>query len=160
VLNQNYEPLSLCTVKRAVVLLILNKAETVVERDGKKVRSQYLEINVPSVIRIKRYINFRPYNVPLNKKNIMKRDNYRCQYCGKKGKDMTIDHVIPRERGGKDTWENLVTSCKECNVKKGNRTPKEAGMKLLKKPKKPTYFHILFSEAEIPDENWKPFLFL
>lgn len=159
-LNQNYEPLSLCTVKRAVVLLILNKAETVVERDGKKVRSQYLEINVPSVIRIKRYINFRPYNVPLNKKNIMKRDNYRCQYCGKKGKDMTIDHVIPRERGGKDTWENLVTSCKECNVKKGNRTPKEAGMKLLKKPKKPTYFHILFSEAEIPDENWKPFLFL
>ncbi|MEN3045113.1 MAG: HNH endonuclease [Candidatus Hydrothermales bacterium] len=143
-----------------MILLILNKAESVVNRDGKKIRSCYLEINVPSVIRIKRYVNYRPKEVPINKRNIIKRDKSTCQYCGKKSNDMTIDHVIPKDKGGKDTWENLVTCCKDCNMKKANRTPKEAGMKLIKKPKKPNYFHILFSEEEIPDENWKPFLFI
>lgn len=140
-------------------MIILNKAELVIERNGKKIRSQYLEFSVPSVIRIKRYISFRIYNVPLNKKNIMRRDKYTCQYCGAKDKELTIDHIIPKERGGKDTWENLVTSCKRCNAMKGNRTPKEAGMKLLRKPRKPSYFHILFSEDNIPDPAWKPFLF-
>ncbi|MEO0255058.1 MAG: HNH endonuclease [candidate division WOR-3 bacterium] len=142
------------------MLILLKKAECVVSKNNKKIRSQYIQIDVPSVIRIKRYINYRPYNVPINKRNIMRRDKYTCQYCGKKGSDLTIDHVIPKDRGGKDTWQNLVTCCKECNLKKGNRTPREAGMKLIKKPKKPTYFHILFSEEEIPDENWKPYLFL
>lgn len=160
VLNQNYEPLSVCNVKRAIILIYLKKAECVVSKNGKLIRGEKISFEVPSIIRILRYIKFRPFDVPLTRKNVLKRDGYQCQYCGTREGPMTVDHIIPKTRGGKDEWTNLVCACVKCNNKKGNRTLKEAGMKLLKKPRKPTRFHLMFARTKLPDSRWKKFLFL
>ncbi len=159
VLNGNYEPLNITTVKRAVVLLFTGKAEIILPYDGEVMRSQYLEISKPSVIRLSRYVKVQRREVPLTKKNILRRDNYTCQYCGAREGNMTVDHVIPKVLGGKDTWENLVCACVSCNNRKGNRTPEQAGMKLLRKPKRPNYFLFRFRSTRLPDERWKAFLF-
>jgi len=95
----------------------------------------------------------------LNRKNILKRDGYKCAYCGRSDLPLTIDHVIPRSHGGKDTWENLVAACYRCNNKKGNRTPAEAEMPLLIKPYTPTHIMFLVNSVNRLDETWKPFLF-
>lgn len=159
VLNGNYEPLNITTVRRAVTLVFVGKAEVVVPRDGEVLRAEKAELPVPSVVRLARYIRFRRKEIPLTKRNILKRDGYRCQYCGTTQGPMTVDHVIPKRLGGEDSWENLVAACFKCNNKKGDRTPEEAGMKLLSKPRKPNYFIFHFAQ-ELPDERWKPFLFL
>ena len=159
-LNQNYEPVSIIRAKKAIVLIFLGKAEIVEKYDGVKIRSPSTEIPLPSIVRLYRYVNIHRREIPLTKKNVLKRDNYTCQYCGKRKGTMTVDHVIPKRLGGKDTWENLVCACIECNTKKGDRTPEEAGMKLLKKPAKPTYFQLLYSRITLPDEKWKQYLFL
>jgi 5-methylcytosine-specific restriction endonuclease McrA len=102
-----------------------------------------------------------PYKrIDLSRKNILKRDNHRCQYCGKKTLDITIDHIMPKSRGGIDTWDNLVAACVRCNNRKGNRTPDEAGMKLLSKPRRPN--HIMFLKQYIgrTEDSWRPFLFM
>ncbi len=159
VLNQNYEPLTISTVKRAVILLYSQKVE-MVEQYEATIHSVSMSMVCPSVVRLRHYI-YKPYrDVPLNRKNIMKRDNHTCQYCGKNSRPMTIDHVIPKSFGGKDTWENLVCACLKCNSKKGNRTPEAAGMKLLRKPKKPTHlFFLQISAGKIP-QKWRPYLFI
>lgn len=160
VLNQNYEPINISTTRRAITLLVVGKAESVINYDGVFYRSEKLSVARPSVIRLKRYIRFRRREIPLTKKNILRRDHYTCQYCGSREGPMTIDHVIPKRLGGRDTWENLVCACLKCNNKKGDRTPEEAGMKLLRKPRKPNYFLFLFNGENLPDPRWKPFLFL
>jgi len=160
VLNQNYEPLNICNIRRAVVLVYLNKAEIVVSYDGERLRSERISFPKPSVVKLMRYIRFGRKEVPVTKKNILRRDNYTCQYCGKKDGNMTVDHVIPKRLGGEDSWENLVCACLDCNNKKGFRTPEEAGMKLLKKPRRPHYLTFLLNGKGIPDERWKPFLFM
>lgn len=134
-LNSSYEPLHICSWKRAIILLIKGKAETV-ERNGKNLGSGW---HLPLVIRLLYYVKIPHKDIPLTRRNIMHRDNYTCQYCGKKS-DLTIDHVIPRSRGGKDTWDNVVIACLRCNVLKGSRTPKEAGMELKTKPCRPFNF--------------------
>ena len=159
-LNQNYEPMSICSARKAVILLYLGKAEIVERYDSLMVRSVSTEIPLPSVLRLDRYVPIPRKRILLSRKNILKRDRFRCQYCGAKGKPLTVDHVIPRERGGPDTWENLVAACVACNTKKGNRTPEEAGMKLLKVPKKPNYLHFIQNFFGTIDERWKPYLFL
>ncbi len=159
VLNSNYEPLNVSTMRRAIRLLVLQKAEMVYSYDGQVIRSSSRAFPKPSVIRLKYYIGIRR-EIPLTKRNILKRDNYTCQYCGRRDLPLTIDHVIPKRMGGKDTWENLVCACVECNNKKGDRTPEQAGMKLLKKPRKPSYIVFLVSGLKIPDARWKPFLFM
>ena len=90
----------------------------------------------------------------------MRRDDHKCQYCGKKNVEMTVDHIIPKSKGGADSWENLVTACVKCNNIKGNRTPEEIGMKLHSKPRKPN--HILFLKLAIGamEDDWRPFLFM
>jgi 5-methylcytosine-specific restriction endonuclease McrA len=98
--------------------------------------------------------------IELSRKNIIRRDNYRCQYCGKKTSTLTIDHVIPKSRGGTDTWDNLVAACVKCNNKKGNRTPSEANMPLLKKPRKPNHIMFLKQFMGTIDDSWRPFLFM
>ena len=159
ILNQNYEPLAISTVKRAVVLLYTQKVE-MVERYESEIHSISLSMPCPSVIRLHSYI-YKPYrDVALNRKNIMKRDNHTCQYCGKNSRPMTIDHIIPKSFGGKDTWENLVCACTKCNAKKGNRTPEMAGMKLLRKPKKPSHLFFLQISAGKPPSTWRPYLFI
>ena len=159
VLNQNYEPISIVNVKKAILLLFLNKAE-MVEELGDKLRSINLEFAFPSVVRIKNYIR-RPYReVVLNRKNIHRRDRHICQYCGKNHSPMTVDHVVPKQFGGKDTWENLVCACIKCNNKKGNRTPEQANLYLIRKPTKPSHLFYLQYLITKPQETWRPYLFM
>lgn len=114
----------------------------------------------PSVIRISKYIKVPYKKVILSRKNILRRDNYKCAYCGRSDLMLTVDHVVPKARGGSDSWENLVTACTRCNNIKGDRTPEEANMKLLIKPFKPS--HIIFIKNIVSkiDEKWKPYLYL
>ncbi|MGB9702325.1 MAG: HNH endonuclease [Candidatus Kapaibacteriota bacterium] len=98
-------------------------------------------------------------NIDLTRKNIMKRDGMQCQYCGKKHIQLTVDHILPKSRGGKDEWENLVTACYECNNKKGNRTPEEAGMKLLSIPKRPNPLSFIKNNLTARENSWKDYLF-
>ena len=133
VLNANYSPMTVCTAKRAITLYFLNKID-VLSNYGEKVHSPSTVLELPSVIKIKTYIKNNSMAVEISRKNILVRDNYTCQYCGKQNKSLTVDHVIPKFRGGQDTWENLVAACKECNQTKGERNSEEAGMPLAKKP--------------------------
>ena len=117
VLNSSYEPLMICSLRRAIKLIFQQKV-MLVERYGFDIHSVSQSFPCPSVVRVDHYIH-RPYQKPiLNKKNILKRDGYVCQYCGKNSQPMTIDHVIPRSFGGKDGWGNLVCACEKCNAKK------------------------------------------
>jgi 5-methylcytosine-specific restriction endonuclease McrA len=160
VLNQNYEPLSVCSVRRAVVLLYLGKAQMIERRDGDTVRSVSWSIPVPSVVRIGFYIRVPQKRVLLTRKNIAKRDGHRCQYCGETGGSMTVDHIIPKIYGGKDNWENLVCACIKCNNLKGNRSPEEAGMRLLRTPKRPNHITFIQQFIGISDQRWRRYLFV
>ncbi len=160
VLNQSYEPISICSPKKAMILIFLFKADLVAKKRGKVVRSPSKAFPFPSVIKLSSYVRVPYRKVELSRKNIMRRDSNSCQYCGTKKGQLTIDHIIPKSRSGSDTWDNLVTACVKCNNKKGNKTPEEANLHLLKRPGKPN--HILFIKqfAGKVDDNWKPFLFM
>ncbi len=158
-LNQSYEPLTVCNVKKAVILMYLGKAEIVAEKKEMAIRSASTRLPWPTVIRLNFYVKVPFQKVMLNRKNILKRDGYKCAYCGRSDLPLTIDHVIPRSKGGGETWENLVAACYRCNNKKGNRTPKEAGMPLLIKPYRPSHIMFLKNSVNRLDEAWKPFLF-
>jgi len=159
VLNQNYEPIAICNVKKAVILVYLGKAE-IVESFDRQIRSVSFSMPFPSVVRLQIYI-YRPYTaVILNRKNVLKRDHYTCQYCSKKNVPLTVDHIIPKQYGGKHTWENLICACVRCNNKKGNRTPEQAEMKLLKRPQKPSRLFFLQFYIETPHDSWRPYLFM
>ena len=160
VLNRNYEPLSVCSVRRAVVLIYLGKAELVETLDGIKLRSVSQNLSVPSVVKLGFYIKVPPKNVILSRKNIIKRDGHRCQYCAETRAPMTVDHVVPKIYGGKDTWENLVCACIKCNNLKGDRAPEKAGFKLLKIPKKPNQITFIQHFIGISDDRWRRYLFL
>ncbi len=144
VLNASYEPLNVCSWRRAVVLIFKGKAEQI-EHNGKVI---YKDLEVPTVIRLRRYIKAPYKEIPLTRRNLMYRDHYSCQYCGHKTPDLTIDHVIPTSRGGTNTWDNVVACCQKCNVKKGNHTPKEASMHLLKHPRVP-HGHLYFEVTRL-----------
>ncbi|GAB4332615.1 MAG: HNH endonuclease [Calditrichia bacterium] len=158
-LNKSYEPLSICNVKRALKLLYLGKAE-VVEQNHGLLHSARQTISVPSVIRLARYVKVPYKKVILNRRNLLIRDRSTCQYCGKKTPPLTIDHVVPKQFGGKDDWENLVIACQSCNHRKGNRTPEQAGMRLLRRPSRPSYYFYLQHIAGLDADRWKPYLFL
>lgn len=160
VLNQSYEPISVCSAKKAIVLLLLTKAELVAKKDGLSVHSVSYSVPLPSVIRLSRYIKVPLKKIELSRKNILRRDNYQCQYCGTYSTNLTIDHIIPKSRGGTDSWDNLVAACISCNNKKGNRTPEEAGLRLIRRARKPN--HIIFIKNLLGklDDNWKPYLFI
>ncbi|MCJ7509224.1 MAG: HNH endonuclease [candidate division Zixibacteria bacterium] len=160
VLNQNYEPLSVCSVRRAVVLLFLGKAQLIERRDGDMVRSISRAIPVPSVVRLGFYIRVPQKRVLLTRKNIVKRDSHRCQYCGEAFGSMTVDHITPKIYGGRDSWENLVCACIKCNNLKGNCSLEEAGMRLLRTPKRPNHITFIQQFIGIADNRWKRYLFL
>ena len=117
-------------------------------------------INLPSIIKIKDYVKYDNLSVDLNRRNLIERDNYICQYCGLKKMPLTIDHIIPKARGGKDSWDNLVAACRSCNQKKGNKTPSDAGMSLRKKPKPPNRLHYFQRFVKEKQDDWKPYLFM
>ena len=160
VLNQSYEPLCISNVRRTVIMLYLGKAEVIELIDHRFLRSLHLKIPVPSIVRLLLYKKVPDKKVILSRKNIMIRDNCQCQYCGKKNIELTIDHVLPRDRGGYVAWENLVCACVKCNSGKGNKTPEEAGMTLLNTPRKPNYVSFLRYFVDTLREEWKPYLFM
>jgi 5-methylcytosine-specific restriction endonuclease McrA len=160
VLNQNYEPMSVCSARRAIVMHLLGKVEVVETYDGVKVRSVNRAIPLPSVVRLGVYIKVPYKKILLTRKNIVKRDHHTCQYCGDTAGPMTVDHVTPKSYGGTDTWENMVCACEQCNNRKGDRLPEMAGMKLLRQPRRPSHITFIQSFIGISDDRWKPYLFL
>lgn len=157
VLNQDYSPISVCTVQRAFLLTYLNKTEMIAASNGYKMRSVSRSFPMPSVIRLNKYVKVPYKGVALTRHNVFKRDQFECQYCGTE-EDLTLDHVIPRSKGGKSSWDNLVTACKGCNAKKGDFTPEKAGMKLNVRPFKPSYVIFLRDYSGFHCEEWKPYL--
>ena len=162
VLNASFEPINICTVRRAIVLVLKGVARTE-ERNGHVFASPSFRIPVPSVIRLVEYIHIPFERKSLSRKNILLRDHNTCQYCGHvfPPQDLTLDHVIPRARGGDSNWDNLAACCRRCNNRKGNRTPEEAGMRLLKKPQSfsPHVNRQIIRYLGRADENWRKYLF-
>ncbi len=136
VLNQSYEPLNLCRIRRAVVLIFRGKAE-VLENGRGELHSVNQVFQIPSVIRLVYMVKRPRHPRKLNKFEVFNRDQYTCQYCGWQTKELTLDHIVPRRRGGKHSWENIVSACIPCNRRKGGHTPDEVGMKLIKQPRPP-----------------------
>jgi 5-methylcytosine-specific restriction endonuclease McrA len=160
VLNNDYEPLNICNVKRALLLLYLGKAE-VIEKDHHLIKTNVGDIDLPSVLRLCHHVKRPLPSLKLSRRGILARDNYTCQYCGSTGKDMTIDHIIPKRRGGKDEWENLVCACKRCNMKKSDKTLQQSGLKLMRKPFRPRVVpYISFTKyvAGTKNEIWRGYL--
>jgi 5-methylcytosine-specific restriction endonuclease McrA len=159
VLNLDYQPLNVCNVRRAVVLLAKEKA-VVLEQNGHLITSERSAIRSPSVIRLAYHIKRPRPVVKLSRKEVLQRDDHSCQYCGKRGGDMTLDHVIPRHRGGQHTWDNVVAACKGCNHRKGGRTLAEARMTLLRRPVRPpaTPKYLFGSYIRGGERSWLKFL--
>lgn len=150
VFSQSYLPLCQVNIKRAIVLLLTNKAEPLdfVAENGLVIHSPSLALYVPKHIRLKINGYERMWKVPrVNRREVLRRDHHSCQYCGS-GKRLTLDHVIPRSRGGLHSWDNVVTACERCNSFKGDQTPQEARMQLRSLPKAPVHPAIAFAMSE------------
>mgnify|MGYP000232780631 CR=1 FL=1 len=182
VLNRLWQVIDVCSVRRAICLLYLRHAQVVLKEggsfytfgfeewrdfsqnsadNGDVIRTITYKIKVPRVILLMIYDKLPPREVKFTRRNIYRRDKNTCQYCGKtfRPEELNIDHVVPLSRGGKDTWENVVCSCISCNLRKGNKTLKEAGMRLIRKPKKPEWGTFIKENlANIKEESWKSFL--
>lgn len=159
VLNATYEPINVCTVRRAAVLVLKSKAE-VLEHGETALRSERMELERPVVIRLITYVKV-PRDVhrrKITRKAVLARDSWTCQYCGTTKLGLTVDHVIPRSRGGKSVWENIVASCAPCNHRKGSRMPREARMhpRATPRPPGPTVF-IKLAAPRVP-ESWERYL--
>jgi len=159
VLNANYAPMAICTARRAIIMRFLNKVE-ILAKYNEKVHSPSTSISLPSVVKILDYIRYDNLTVDLNRKNILTRDSNTCQYCGISKIQLTIDHILPKVKGGQDSWENLTTACKPCNQKKGDRTPEESGMRLIKIPKRPNRLHYFHRFVQEKQRDWRPYLFM
>ncbi len=159
VLNKDYQPLSVCSVKRSIKLLFLDKAEMLHDYPERKIHTVGRDYAYPSVIRLYRFIRLPYRKIVLSRHNLMKRDGNRCLYCGSTH-NLTIDHVLPQSRGGRDTWENLVTACNQCNINKGSHTPDEAGMELKQEPFRPVHITFFQSLLGVIEEDWKPYLYM
>lgn len=138
VLNSDYTPINVTTVIRGFVLVDKGKAEILKSSDS-PIIAGYQKFVRPLIIRLLNYVKYRVKNLRINRNRVFKRDNHQCVYCGSK-RNLTIDHVLPKSKGGTNTWTNLVTCCSPCNRKKGDKTPEEANMKLITKPYEPTLF--------------------
>lgn len=161
-LNSNYEPLNVCDVRRAFRLVFGDKAE-VIEYDHHDVITPRVVFRAPSVIRLQYMIKRPRPRVRLSRREVFTRDHHTCQYCGKTTHDLTLDHVVPRHRGGPHTWDNLVAACKACNHRKGGKLVDEARMRLTRAPFEPrcdvyTQFTPYLSDPR--NDAWRDYLFL
>jgi len=159
VLNTNYAPMDICTARRAICLFYNEKID-ILESYKESVHSPSVTLSLPSIVKLKDFVHHHQMDVVLTRKNLIIRDKHQCQYCSTKKKPMTLDHVLPKNRGGADTWENLVTACQPCNRKKGNRTPEEAHMPLNRWPKKPNKIHYFQQFIHEKQTAWRPYLFM
>ncbi|MDR2018488.1 MAG: HNH endonuclease [Syntrophobacterales bacterium] len=161
-LNTSFEPINVLPWKKAVTLIFLGKVEVLKEYE-REIKGVSATMRHPAVIRLLRLVRNRHINVKFSRKNIFLRDNYTCQYCGKKfePKSLTCDHIIPRSRGGTAEWTNIVTSCLHCNVKKGDKMPDEAGMSPRKRPSRPRGFYMLMLlvGVNVMPDYWKDYIF-
>jgi 5-methylcytosine-specific restriction endonuclease McrA len=162
VLNASYEPLQIISVRRAIVLLLQEKAE-LIEAAEQRLRATSMALDMPLVIRLVRYIRIpHRLKLPCSRRGVLARDRDTCQYCGiQPGRaNLTIDHVLPRSQGGLTLWDNVVTACRECNRKKGGRTPEQAHMVLMTKPRQPQYVAFaLLGELERHDV-WRKYAYV
>ncbi len=160
VLNASYEPINVCTVRRATVLVLKERAEVLESTDG-VLRSERMRMRRPCVIRLVRYVRV-PRDVhrrKITRKAVLARDSYTCQYCGRESTGLTVDHVVPRSRGGQSVWDNIVAACAPCNRRKGNRLPEEAQMPLRSVPKPPgPHVFIRIAAPRVPPA-WEQYLF-
>ncbi|MFT4049222.1 MAG: HNH endonuclease [Solirubrobacterales bacterium] len=158
VLNASYEPINVCTVRRAIVLILKQKAEVLDEHDI-ELHSERSSITRPSVIRLRAYVRI-PYQSlrrKITRRAVFARDGWECQYCGRRG-SLTMDHVIPRSKGGDTSWENVVACCAGCNRRKGDRSVSQSGMKLRTRPRPPhatIFIHV--ASPTIPTQ-WLPYV--
>jgi 5-methylcytosine-specific restriction endonuclease McrA len=159
VLNASYEPLSFISVRRAVILLLREKAEALETDISRHLRAERVAVPVPLVIRLVTYVRI-PYRltVPLTRRSLLSRDGHACQYCGTPDGPLTVDHVVPRSRGGQTTWENCVIACMRCNHRKGNRTPEEAGLRLSRPPRKPAYVAVAILGEARGNDVWQRYV--
>ena len=156
ILNGDYTPMIVTNIKKAFKLVYKGKAEVVVaEEEPLMAEKEYVR---PSIIRLYRYIVFPYKKVPLTRHNIFKRDDFKCLYCGS-DRNLTLDHVLPRSRGGGNSWTNLATCCTKCNSLKDNKTPEEADMKLRYKPFTPNFLFFIKKIDKISDK-WRPYLMM
>ena len=158
VLNATYEPINVCTVRRAVVLLLKDKAE-IIERASWELHSASTAISRPVVIRLVTYVRIPrdAHRRKITRRAVFARDDWTCQYCGSRS-NLTVDHVVPRSKGGGSSWDNIVASCAPCNRRKGNSLPRQVGMKLLKKPRTPSpHVFIQVASPTIP-AAWQQYL--
>jgi 5-methylcytosine-specific restriction endonuclease McrA len=159
VLNQSYQPTAVCRARRAIVLIFQGKAE-MLENGVGFIHSTSRSFPLPSVIRLDYYIKSPRRKKKMTRYEIFSRDRYTCQYCGKRTRQLTLDHVIPRYRGGQHTWENVVSACAQCNRRKAGRTPQEANMKLVRKPSPPhtnPFFSVPYHYLQSQDQ-WRKYL--
>lgn len=158
VLNQNYEPLNVCHTHRAVVLIISGKAEIVLNGRG-SICTPVAQFPRPSVIRLSHPVRRPRPRLKLSRRAVFRRDNFTCQYCGLQSNHLTIDHIIPRHRGGAHVWENVVSACPPCNRHKGGKTLEEAHMALLHKAAEPGgSMRSLFAHYLSDYRDWEPFI--
>ncbi len=162
VLNATYEPINVCAARRALIL-VLKGVATPEEESRLFFHSPSRRVRVPSVIRLLEYRRIPFQGRALSRKNILMRDRNTCQFCGHAmpASDLTLDHIVPRSRGGESSWENLVACCHPCNNRKGDRMPEEAGMKLLRRPRSFTLHtsRQLMRMMGKSDEAWRKYLF-
>ena len=157
-LNASYEPLNVCSVRRAHILVFKGKAE-VIEELAKPLHSASSTFPWPHVIRLVTYVRVpRAVQRKISRRALFARDGWRCVYCGTAGGRLTLDHVVPRSRGGESVWENVVTACAPCNHRKGNRTLEEARMELLHLPKAPAPVLFIHLAASGIPTGWQPYL--
>ncbi|HEX4867805.1 MAG TPA: HNH endonuclease [Acidimicrobiales bacterium] len=156
VLNATYEPLCVVPIRRAVVLVLGQRAE-VLHDTGQAMRSEHLSVPIPSVVRLRTYVRV-PFRrrAPLNRRGVFARDSHRCQYCG--GAAESIDHVVPRSKGGEHTWENVVAACRSCNVRKGDRLLSTTSMQLRSRPVAPRESTWVAVAVGVVPEHWEPYL--
>jgi len=160
-LNNENKPIQVCTWKQALLLIIKGKAEAFKIIDDIDNITKCGDMIIPSIIRLNYEIAVPELELPFCRENIFIRDDYTCQYCGRKfsASELTLDHVYPKSRFGPDIWENIVACCKECNQYKADRTPKECGMKLLRRPYRPSeYIDFEFKKYRYESFYWKKYL--
>ena len=159
VLNASYEAINVCTVRRAAVLVLKERAE-ILERGGSSLHSEHFEMPRPAVIRLMKYVHVPrdAHSRKITRRAIFARDRWTCQYCGSGHSNLTVDHVIPRSRGGASSWDNIVTCCAPCNRRKGDRLPKEARMHPRSKPAPPSSTIFVHVAVPMVPEVWQQYL--